>query len=66
MSLEQNHQTNSPPEIDLLSAFRIHYRRFESAIADVLTTPTDSTVVARIGDDLDEFSALVTQVSQTN
>ena len=63
MSLEQ---INTPAQVELLSAFRIHYCRFESAIAEVLINPTDSTVVARIGDDLDEFSALVTQASGTN
>ena len=48
---------------DLLSAFRIHYRRFEHAIQEASVNPTDSTVLARLGDDLDEFANLVIEVS---
>lgn len=48
---------------DLLGAFRLHYNRFERAITDAHTNSTDPTVLARLGDDLDEFLALVTQVS---
>lgn len=55
----------NPPD-DLLGAFRIHYRRFEQAIADTLINHTDSTVLARLGDDLDEFLLLVTEVSLVN
>jgi hypothetical protein len=47
----------------LLSAFRIHYRRFEAAIHEASVNPTDSTVLARLGDNLDEFANLVVQVS---
>lgn len=49
---------------DLLAAFRIHYHRFEQAVIEALSNPTDSTVLARLGDDLDEFATLATQVSQ--
>jgi hypothetical protein len=48
---------------DLLAAFRIHYRQFEQAVTEALSNPTDSTVLARLGDDLDEFATLATQVS---
>ena len=47
---------------DLLIAFWTHYRRFEHAINDALLNPTDSTVLARLGDDLDEFLNLVAEV----
>jgi len=47
---------------DLLSAFRIHYSRFEHAIQEAWVNTTDSTVLARLGDDLDEFTNLVTEV----
>lgn len=50
------------PQQDLLSAFRIHYHRFERAIQEASVNTTDSTVLARLGDDLDEFSHLVTTV----
>jgi hypothetical protein len=49
-----------PP--DLLSAFRIHYYRFECAIQETSVNPTDSTILARLGDDLDEFANLVIEV----
>src|SRR6266436_8239600 len=48
---------------DLLSAFRTHYRRFERAIQEASVNPTDSTVLARLGDDLDGFTNLVIEVS---
>jgi hypothetical protein len=47
---------------DLLIAFQTHYHRFEHAINDALLNPTDSTVLARLGDDLDKFSNLVAEV----
>jgi len=48
---------------DLLSAFRTHYHRFEHAIQEASVNPTDSTVLARLGDDLDEFASMVIEVS---
>ncbi|KAK6987992.1 hypothetical protein R3P38DRAFT_2778684 [Favolaschia claudopus] len=42
----------------LLNAFRTHYHRFAAAVTDLSTNPTDATVVARLGDDLDEFAAM--------
>jgi len=49
--------------LTLLDAFRLHYSRFETVIGEAVTHPTDSTVLARIGDDLDEYAALVQEVS---
>ena len=54
--------SNVEPQQDLLSAFHVHYHRFEHAIQEALVNTTDSTVLARLGDDLDEFSHLVTTV----
>lgn len=48
---------------ELLDAFRVHYTRFEHAVHEVLQNYTDSTVLARLGDDLDEFGALANEVS---
>jgi hypothetical protein len=48
---------------DLLSAFRIHYQRFEQGVQAAVLNPTDATVLARLGDDLDEFANLVHEVS---
>jgi hypothetical protein len=48
---------------DLLSAFRIHYRRFEQAVQEAMVDPTDPTVLARLGDGIDEFATHVREVS---
>ncbi|KAH8108647.1 hypothetical protein DFH11DRAFT_1516599 [Phellopilus nigrolimitatus] len=49
---------------DLLSAFRSHYRRFEHAIQEAISSNADSTVVSRIGDELDEYVRLVNEYQQ--
>lgn len=59
-----NNMSELEPSGDLLAAFRIHYRRFEQAIAEILSNPTDPTILARLGDDLEEFTTLATQVSR--
>ena len=48
---------------DLLSAFCIHYRRFEQAMQEAMVNPTDPTVLARLGDGVDEFATHVREVS---
>jgi hypothetical protein len=48
--------------LELLSAFRTHYYRFGQAIHETTAALADSNVLARLGDDLDEYSDLVTQV----
>jgi hypothetical protein len=54
---------NAPPASDrLIAAFRTHYRRYEGAVQDALSRETDAVVLARLGDDLDEYSAMVTKV----
>ena len=55
-------QSSNNVEPDLLTAFRSHYYRFEQAVTDSLIYPTDSTVLARLGDDLDGFVNLVGEV----
>ena len=47
----------------LLDAFRTHYHRFAAAVTSLATDPTDAIVIARLGDDLDEFAAIVQEVS---
>ena len=49
-------------ESDLLDAFRSHYFRYETIVREAITLATDSTVLARIGDDLDEYSTLLAEV----
>ena len=46
----------------LLEAFREHYHRFSHTIGQACQNPTDSVVLSRIGDDLDEFLALANEV----
>jgi hypothetical protein len=48
----------------LLDAFRIYYHRFERAVHEIVTVPSDTTMIARLGDDLDEFLSLVIEVSR--
>ncbi|KAH8105808.1 hypothetical protein DFH11DRAFT_1518359 [Phellopilus nigrolimitatus] len=45
--------------LELLGAFRTHHRRFEQAIEHAVSSNADSTVLARIGDDLDEYLAVL-------
>ncbi|KAF7343958.1 hypothetical protein MVEN_01685000 [Mycena venus] len=49
------------PATSLLDAFRLHYNRFQDAVATIIQTPTDAVVIARLGDDLDEYIQLVEQ-----
>ena len=48
---------------NLLTAFQTQYNTFELAIQGALLDPTDSTVIARPDDDLDEFTVMVGEVS---
>lgn len=56
MSEDQSHQS-------LLDAFRIHYNRYEAAVQEAVQNSTDSIILARLRDDLIEFSALAEEVS---
>lgn len=58
-----NHNTSEPLPGDLLDAFRTHYLRFERLVTEATTHATDSTVLARLGDELDEYTNLVNEVS---
>jgi hypothetical protein len=46
----------------LLNAFQTHYHRFSSTIHDAVASNADSTVLARLGDDLDKYYNLVLEV----
>jgi hypothetical protein len=50
----------------LLTAFRLQYHRFDRSIHEILAAPTDSVVLARLGDDVDEYSVIVNEVHQVN
>jgi hypothetical protein len=49
---------------DLLAGFRTYFHRYSQAVQEAIQSTTDSTVLACLGDDLDEFSGLVAQVCQ--
>ena len=48
---------------ELLEAFRSHYQRFERSVHDAVTNSADTVVLWRLGDDLDQYISLVTEVS---
>lgn len=48
----------------LLDAFRTHYHRFNTAIHSACGGQTDSVVLARLGDDIDQYLNLVNEVCQ--
>ncbi len=50
-------------ELDLLDAFRHHYFRYEAIVREATTHATDSTVLARIGDDLDEYATILAEAN---
>lgn len=49
-------------ESDLLTAFRTYYHRFVQSVQEAVLSSADSTVLHRLGDQIDEYSALVNQV----
>ena len=49
---------------ELLSAFRNFYRQYEQAVTQALHNSADPTILAQLGDDLDEFATLATRVGQ--
>ncbi len=55
--------TEEPREITLLNALRHYYQKLEQSIHEILLG-TDLAVVARLGDDIDEFTVLFNQVSK--
>ena len=55
--------TEEPREITLLNAFRLYYQKLEQSIREILLG-TDLVVVARLGDDIDEFTVLFNQVGK--
>ncbi len=62
--MEQGGPSNAPHgALDLLDAFRCHYFRYEAIIREATASATDSTVLARIGDDLDEYTEILAEVS---
>lgn len=57
MSQAENHPEN------LLDAFRIHYRRYERLVLQATQAATDTTVLARLGDEVDEYIRIVNEVN---
>lgn len=48
---------------ELLDAFRSNYHCYERLVMEAVTHATDSTILARLGDELDEYLNLVNEVS---
>ncbi|KAF8886368.1 hypothetical protein BD779DRAFT_1611784 [Infundibulicybe gibba] len=51
--------TGNPPLAELLNAFRAHYHHFDQEVQEAMAGSADPTVLARLGDDLDGYAALV-------
>ena len=49
-------------DLELISAFHIHYYQFEQAVHGATAVLADSNVLACLGDDLDEYSNLARYV----
>jgi len=56
---------NPTSRSDLLEAFRNHYHRFERSVHDAVMNSADTVVLWRLGDDLDQYTRLVTEASVT-
>jgi len=50
------------PGQELLQEFRARYEQFVTQVHEIMQSPTDSTVIARLGDDLDQFMQMAAQV----
>lgn len=53
---------NAPAADELLTAFRTYYHKYTAAINDAILSSADTNVLERLGDDLDEYSRLASQV----
>ena len=47
---------------DLIAAFRSYYYQFVKSVEEAALLPTDSTVLNRLGDRIDEYRSLLIQV----
>jgi len=66
MSNHNSEARHDFPEADvLINAFRAHYQHFVTDIHQAVESNTDSVVLARLGDDLDEYYNLVLEVSHS-
>lgn len=54
-----------PPTDELLGEFRRRYHQFSEAILENSQNGSDSIVLERLGDRLDEYLILVNQVSKS-
>ena len=59
-----NHTLVNSAHHELANAIRQHYHRFVASIRGVIEDNADSTVLVRLGDDLDEYLAIVNEVSK--
>jgi hypothetical protein len=50
------------PGSELIDAFRTHYHRLVSEVQNAINRQDDSTVIARLGDDVDEYANSIAEV----
>lgn len=50
---------------NLLNAFRSQYHQLQAQVQSTLSAPTDSTVLERLGDQVDTFQRILEEVCQT-
>ena len=48
---------------ELLDAFQMHYHHFEHLVTEATHSATDSTVLTRLGNELEEYINLVNEVN---
>jgi hypothetical protein len=63
MSQESSSVSLDTAHSELLDAFRSHYADLEQWVTQAMTNATDPVLVARLGDDINAFLALVVEVS---
>jgi hypothetical protein len=54
---------SGPALTEFLNAFRARYRQYETAVHQATENSTDAVVLWRLGDDLDQYSGLLREVS---
>ena len=59
---EDNTVETGPNHELLLNTFRSYYHHYVNSIREAVANNADSIVLARLGDQVDEFAALLTQM----
>jgi hypothetical protein len=54
---------SGPAREELLDAFRDHYHRYTTSVREAVANFSDTVVLWRLGDDLEQYSVLVEEGS---